>query len=204
MFQATERAVCILLAIVMRAQTMCVGAPWLAWCGLVSVVTESCVSTQNGLLARLVFVSRTKSDWVCCVCSELVCFLLDAMSRRPLVILVSKKRSASIFRMKPSVTFYQSTVITAQKTWIFETTTYCTSSVYNMQLWWKFQTFIGVLLQDWIMCSLHGFPAVPPQGHVSLCEVEGRVYSMPAEQADVHTFTTAVSIIFFPLGFCYY
>jgi hypothetical protein len=47
------------------------------------------------------------------------------------------------------------------------------------------------------MCSLHGFPAVPPQGHVSLCEVEGRVYSMPAEQANVHTFTTAVSIIFF-------
>ena len=31
MFQATERAVCILLAIVMRAQTMCVGTLWLAW-----------------------------------------------------------------------------------------------------------------------------------------------------------------------------
>lgn len=47
------------------------------------------------------------------------------------------------------------------------------------------------------MCSLRGFPAVPPLGHVSLCEVEGRVYCMPAEQANVHTFTTAVSIIFF-------
>ena len=47
------------------------------------------------------------------------------------------------------------------------------------------------------MCSLHGFPVVPPLGHVSLCEVEGRVYSMPAEQANVHTFTNAVSIIFF-------
>jgi low affinity Fe/Cu permease len=70
------------------------------------------------------------------------------------------------------------------------------SSVYKMQLW-KFQTCIGALLQDWIMCSLHGFPAVPPLGHVSLCEVEGRVYSMPAEEAYVHTFTTAVSIIFF-------
>jgi hypothetical protein len=47
------------------------------------------------------------------------------------------------------------------------------------------------------MCSLHGFPAVPPLGHVSLCEVEGRVYSMPAEQADVHAFTNAVSLSFF-------
>ena len=75
------------------------------------------------------------------------------------------------------------------------------SSVYKIQLWWKFQTRIGVLLQDWIMCSLHGFPAVPPLGHVSLCEVEGRVYSMPAEQANVHTFTTAVSIIFFNRDF---
>lgn len=68
-------------------------------------------------------------------------------------------------------------------------------SLHNIQLWWRFQTFI-VLLQDTrIMCSLHGFPAVPPLGHVSLCEVEGRVHYMPTEQADVHTYTTAVSII---------
>jgi len=165
--------------------------------GLVSAGTESCVSTQKGLLASLVFVPRSKSNRVCCLCSELVCFLLDVISWRLLVTLVSRKCNAYIFRMKPSVTFYQSTVTTAQKTLIFKTTTYCMSSVYKIQLWWEFQTCIGVLLQDWIMCSLHGFPAVPPLGHVSLCEVEGRVYSMPAEQANVHTFTTAVSKIFF-------
>ncbi|XP_021920486.1 aladin-like isoform X2 [Zootermopsis nevadensis] len=43
------------------------------------------------------------------------------------------------------------------------------------------------------MCSLHGFPAFPPVGHISLCEVEGRVHSMHAEQADVLLFTNAVA-----------
>jgi hypothetical protein len=75
-------------------------------------------------------------------------------------------------------------------------------SVHNVQLWWKFQTVIVVLLQDIrIMCSIRGFPAVPLLGHVSLCEVEGRVHYMPTEQADVHTYTTAVSIIFIRIFF---
>jgi hypothetical protein len=44
------------------------------------------------------------------------------------------------------------------------------------------------------MCSLSGFPALPPMGHISLCEVDGRVHSMHAEEADVHMFTYTVSI----------
>ncbi|XP_069684617.1 aladin-like isoform X2 [Periplaneta americana] len=43
------------------------------------------------------------------------------------------------------------------------------------------------------MCTLLGFPAFPPVGHVSLCELEGRVHSMPAEQADVLIFTNTVA-----------
>ncbi|KAJ9587941.1 hypothetical protein L9F63_018616 [Diploptera punctata] len=43
------------------------------------------------------------------------------------------------------------------------------------------------------MCSLHGFPSFPPIGHVSLCEVDGRIHSTPAEQADIKIFTNAVS-----------
>ncbi|PSN51777.1 Aladin [Blattella germanica] len=44
------------------------------------------------------------------------------------------------------------------------------------------------------MCSLHGFPSFPPVGHISLCEVEGRMHSMPAEQADVLIFTNSVAL----------
>jgi hypothetical protein len=48
-----------------------------------------------------------------------------------------------------------------------------------------------------MMCSLRGFSAFPPVGHVSLCEVEGRVHSMRAEEADILIFTNTVSIILF-------
>jgi hypothetical protein len=54
------------------------------------------------------------------------------------------------------------------------------------------------------MCSLHGFPPFPPKGHISLCEVEGRVHSMQAEQADVLIFTSTVSILLFKYIYEYF
>ena len=62
-----------------------------------------------------------------------------------------------------------------------------------------FHYFQHLFLQTFTMCSLRGFPPVPPVGHVTLCEVDGRVHSLPAEQADVHIFTNAVS---FPKLLC--
>jgi hypothetical protein len=46
------------------------------------------------------------------------------------------------------------------------------------------------------MCSLHGFSTGPPVGHVTLCEMEGRVHSMPVELVDGHNFTHIVSTFF--------
>jgi hypothetical protein len=47
------------------------------------------------------------------------------------------------------------------------------------------------------MCSLKGFSAFPPVEHVTLCEVEGKVHSMPAEEADILIFTNRVSFTLF-------
>ncbi|XP_067006876.2 aladin isoform X3 [Anabrus simplex] len=43
------------------------------------------------------------------------------------------------------------------------------------------------------MCSLVGFPPLPPEGHISLCEMFGKVHSAPADQADLNFVTNVVS-----------
>ncbi|KAL0274599.1 UNVERIFIED_CONTAM: hypothetical protein PYX00_002694 [Menopon gallinae] len=43
------------------------------------------------------------------------------------------------------------------------------------------------------MTSLDKFPPLPPQGRLTLCEVEGKIHSMDAEHANVNKYTSALN-----------
>lgn len=45
------------------------------------------------------------------------------------------------------------------------------------------------------MTSLEKFPSLPPPGTLTICEVEGKVHSAPAEHANVEAYTSTVSIL---------